>query len=101
MNPDQVIIDLESQPWYQSTQGPKLSQALKGVVGLLLPVIQDMFPGKITTSIQWLDRTIDILLIVGFGTYALLGYIKARKAAAAQIGALKSQIKFLGGTPKL
>ncbi len=94
---DKAINAIEDQAWYQSTQGPKISATLKSVALLILPIVQELFPKTITTGIDDIDRIIDVGLIIGFGAYALYGYIRAKKTMLGRIDSLNGQIARLGG----
>lgn len=74
--------------WYQSTRGPQISATVKGIVGLLLPTVQQLF--HISTGIDTLDRIIDALFILGFGGYALYGYVASKKALLGHIDYMRS-----------
>lgn len=82
---------MENTPaWYQSTAGPQISSTLKGVVGLLLPVVMQLTGVNIGGDV--VGPIIDALLILGFGAYALYGYYKARKALGARINTLRNEL---------
>lgn len=86
MNPNQeptIITDFENAPWYQSTQGPKISTTVKAVAGLIIPELIQL--GVIKTGLPWLDSVIDIASIAFFGAYILYGHIRAKKTLAGTI----------------
>lgn len=78
--------------WYQSTQGPQLSMTLKATLGLLLPTIKVLFP-HVTIFNEQIDAVIDALMIVGFGLYALYGYVRAKQGLQNQVQKLGRMIE--------
>lgn len=96
VTPD-IIDQLVSAPWYQSTQGPQVSGTLISLAGLIVPVIQDTF--HISVGIPWVNTLINVACILGFGGYGLYRATVARKTLQNALGSLTSQVKKLGAVP--
>lgn len=97
-NPD-IVTQIEGQPWYQSSMGPRVSATVKSLAALIVPVLMNL--GVLKTGLAWLDSAIDVLCIVGFGGYALYGYIRSKAALKAKVVALQTQVKSLGAVPRV
>lgn len=87
-NEPSVITEVDS--WYQSTQGPQISQTLSNLAASLLPVINialssqgvNILPSKV-------NLIISIAVFAFFGIRSAIGYIKAKATFTAKLGQLQ------------
>lgn len=88
--------------WYQSTQGPQISQTIFNIVATFLPVL-DLVLMHFGVSIPGLSQTLQALIAMAVFAYfairAAIGYVKAKAQLQAQVAALAGQVRAAGQTP--
>lgn len=87
-NQPSIITDVDS--WYQSTQGPQVSQTLSNMAGQLIPVVNLILASwHINILPQNVNIVISIAVFIYFGVRAVLGYVKAKKVFVAKLGQMQ------------
>lgn len=88
--------------WYESTDGPKISQTIFSIFATFVPVL-DLVLMHFGVAIPGLSETLQALIaaavFVVFAVRAAVGYVKAKKVLQARVASLASQVRTAGGTP--
>jgi len=84
--------------WYESTQGPKISETLTYIAGNLLPIINLALASHgVNIMPENVNTLISIGVFIAFSAKAAYGYAKSKKVLGAQINSLYEQNTRLQG----
>lgn len=87
---------MEFPSWYQSSQGPQVSQTIFNIVASFIPMINLALASKgINLLPEQVNFWITLAVFLYFSVRAALGYIKAKKVLATRVRSLSAQLEQL------
>lgn len=93
---------MEFPAWYQSSQGPQISQTVINNLLAFLPMINFALASR---NINILPADVNFWVTLGvfcfFSVRSLIGYVNSKRALQEQVRALSSQVIGLGVKPNV